>query len=318
MSHHQLNTCQTIAKVTPAPTTQNNKKPGNVDVVGDYVFICFMLGNDFLPHFPALNIRKGGIDKLLMAYSHIFGASRDGNEIFDGTTINWANFRKLVAFLANEEEESIKDEHMQRNGQSRKWYPQTTPEERIRKFNALPTYDRDIEIYINPLKDGWVMRYYTALFPHITELNMEEQVKNICINYLEGLEWTSKYYSKGCPDWRWTYKYAYPPLLSDLVRYIPVLNTPQTVFIRNIEPNPVSKIVQLCYVLPKRSLEKLLPPAVRNIILETFPSHYAENCRFLWAYCKFFWESHVVFDNTSVLEMEMLLSNAEKDSEEIM
>ena len=35
----------------------------------DYIFLCFFLGNDFLPHFPSLNIRTGGVDKMLQAYN---------------------------------------------------------------------------------------------------------------------------------------------------------------------------------------------------------------------------------------------------------
>ena len=37
-------------------------------IIYDYILLCFFLGNDFMPHFPALNIRTDGISILISAY----------------------------------------------------------------------------------------------------------------------------------------------------------------------------------------------------------------------------------------------------------
>ena len=281
--------------------------------VFDYIFLCFFLGNDFLPHFPAVNIRTGGVDKLLNAYKATIG---DTNEyITDGKIINWNNVRKVVKFLADLEEEFIIKEHRSRNSKEKRLMPENTPEEKFKKFEATPVYERDMEKYINPVKPNWQARYYNGLFgikegekeglkEGLKEGEGEDKIRDIAVNYLEGLEWTMKYYTSGCPDWRWKYKYNYPLLLKDLIKYIPVFNKE---FVPNKPANPVSEMVQLCYVLPRSSLN-LIPSKLYFELLRHHDDWYKGNCDYVWAYCKYFWEAHVEMNEINIDELERFIS----------
>lgn len=37
-------------------------------VIDDFVLFCFMVGNDFLPHPKATDIKEGGLDRLMNCY----------------------------------------------------------------------------------------------------------------------------------------------------------------------------------------------------------------------------------------------------------
>lgn len=261
----------------------------------DYIFMCFLLGNDFMPHFPALNIRTGGIDKLLNAYKVTIGNTNEN--LTDGNIIYWKNVRKLVEFLVKNEHDYIKQEHKIRDRREKNKLPDITQKDKMDYFINIPTYERAVEKFINPFKDNWQYRYYKSLFD--IEIN-ESKLKEICMNYLQGLEWTIKYYTTGCVDWRWCYNYSYPPLLEDLIHYIPYFNTE---LLENKQVNPVNNLVQLCYVLPRQSLH-FLPERVYKALIKEKNSQYKTDCEFLWAYCKYFWECHPNLPHIDINELE--------------
>ena len=249
----------------------------------DYIFLCFMLGNDFLPHFPSLNIRTTGIFTLLAAYNNTLAKKR--LNLSDGEKINWHNFRILTEYLANQEHDNIKNEYKLRNKLENRFYKSETIEDKLRKLDNIPTKMRQIEKNIDPFSHWWEIRYYKNLF----DMDINKAYKQqISINYLEGLEWVLKYYTTGCVDWRWHYRYHYPPLLKDLLEFIPSWDT---VMINKNDNQPVSDIIQLSYVLPRRSL-KLIPHNIESVLLDKFNDKYPTNCELQWAFCKYLWEAH--------------------------
>ncbi|KAK3118439.1 hypothetical protein QOZ80_9BG0699040 [Eleusine coracana subsp. coracana] len=58
-------------------------------LVDDFIFICFLTGNDFIPHIPSLEIREDAIDLLIEVYK--------------------ANFNKMGGYIVNREK--VKEKH---------------------------------------------------------------------------------------------------------------------------------------------------------------------------------------------------------------
>jgi len=259
----------------------------------DYVFMCFLLGNDFLPHFPSLNIRTSGIQILLDTYRMVIGNKKECFLLSKSNPpkIQWKHVSIFIEELAKHEHSHICQEYSVR----KKWdykpvslRPKKTTKERLDLFQNTPVLYRKEEHYINPYQSDWEMRYYGILFPEKTN------AKDVILNYLEGLEWVYNYYLIGKVDWEWKYKYHYPPLLKDLAPHVPHL---KTTFLKNKKTKPISSNAQLAYVLPP-IYHHLLNASSVNQYKEYYSGYNINNdgvpiLDFQWAFCRYFWECHV-------------------------
>jgi 5'-3' exonuclease len=312
--------------------------------IKDYIFLCFLLGNDFLPHFPAVNIRTGGINILLNVYRETLGGDNTkfltkSDSVTATNTIQWKNFHDFVSHISKSEDSLLMEEHKRRDkAEKRMGYQnlqgqvqkQGRNERNVTKnpnlntntttlnqtdevlgtdiykmdeLLTLPMKERSVEKYINPFQHDWEYRYYKSLFDmEITD----ERRRQISMNYLEGLEWTYNYYTTGCIDWRWCYKYYYAPLFKDLVKYIPHMNT---TFLEKKEKQAIEDVVQLCYVLPRANFN-LLPLHVNIVLFDRLGHLYGEDYDFKWAYCRYFWESHAELPTLNIEVLENIVCEA--------
>jgi 5'-3' exoribonuclease 1 len=284
----------------------------NVLYIYDYVFLCFFLGNDFLPHFPSLNIRTSGITSLTDAYRKTLFSKRlhiisenDGE-----LSIEWGHLQLLINELARCEYSLIQTEYKlrEKNASRVSHIPPTNPKDMEEFVNDIPMRYRAEEMYISPDDYYWQRRYYSSLF-----LGGDVKVDAICKNYLEGLEWVFMYYSRGCPHWRWKYNYSYPPLLEDLRKYVLPGIAPIADF--HSSSNALNMAfpaeMQLVYVLPRPYLG-LLSESVQVFLRdkmdfypETAHGSGEKSMRFLWAFCRFFWEAHVLLPEIPLEEWSM-------------
>ncbi|KAJ3066338.1 5'-3' exoribonuclease 2, partial [Quaeritorhiza haematococci] len=88
--------------------------------IDDWVFLCFFVGNDFLPHLPSLEIREGAIDKLIDIWKR--NLPYFGGYLTDSGDIDLTRVQKLLEDLGQVEDDIFRKrrEIEERKRESRK------------------------------------------------------------------------------------------------------------------------------------------------------------------------------------------------------
>ena len=272
--------------------------PGDRSLFHDYILLCFLLGNDFIPHTPSVCIRTDGLSVIMAAYSSCKARDSKFALVRDGV-IQWKCMRVLFANLKQDERVRIKNEIKTRAAAQKRHEAAMSGYDPLRQMELIPSVERSQEEYVDPSTPGWTRRYYDEL----CDVTTEEDTRKICVRYFEALEWTYAYYSTGCKDWQWSYDYHYAPLFEDMAKYASYFNIE---YVPKSQAAPVSTEAQLCIVIPPDA-RGILPPRLRNIMEEHF-SHTSQEPRMKWAFCRYLWESQVDFVRIDTTRLEDLIS----------
>ena len=264
----------------------------------DYILLCFFVGNDFIPHHPAINLRTNGLDILMKAYKE---SVPKNSYLTNGNIIHWKVLKQFIKQLESQEYNNIIENYNWKETLEEKAKKNKYSKKKEDLINLIPCLDRNVEKYINPYTNGWEKRFYHKMFHN-------DNISAICINYLTILEWNLKYYIHGCFDWTFAYKYNCAPLFKDVIKYIPYFNQ-ELLSKKNLEI--IHPYTQLAYVLPKNSLY-LLPEYVKTYILDKYPYFYELNYDIQWAFCRYFWESHVCFPNLDIMRLNESIIHLKK------
>ena len=249
------------------------------DLIESYCVMCSILGNDFIPHILNLNIKSGGLDKLINITEI---AIRANGSLVEDNKINQKTLTEIFNLIAENEDNEIIELINKEIEKKPRDFTLKSQEYAIK--NKDPVL---FDMYNNSKK--WRYYYYKRLF----DININSDsayISNASNNYIKGIYWTYNYYKKFDLDYTWYYPYNYPPTVKDISNYLKV-NTIQPIELIGTYLQPK---YQLLLILPIHSID-LLDKSMQNYMTDIklglkylYPSEYKIQTLFknhLWECC---------------------------------
>ena len=260
-------------------------------IIDYYVFLCFLIGNDFIVNLTFLKFKNNSLEILLNIYKKVsrylnqnilIKSINHNNQLNNRYSINYMFLSKLINELSQIEDEyfgeSTKRHEKQRPFFKKQQLEDNNPDNMIN--NIIKKYNDKLEQYpiLNKKEDkikagidsNWRSKYYYYLF----DTTSGDEIKDICHNYLESLEFTLDYYFHQNYHKTWYYRYQYSPTMLDLSNYLQslnytILNEDQQKYnddfrikieYNDLYPNiEINTTLQLLMILPPSSIHLIEP-----------------------------------------------------------
>jgi hypothetical protein len=204
------------------------KDCGDIDLlIDDFTAFSYLVGNDFVPHFPDVILQEGDFEVIIDVYQETI-LSTKVRLVSDGKFNKQALGPFLKAVVKKMGESDPKGKRKRHGPGSL-----SAPDERTAA--------------------EWLRRKYP------TESDYAALERRLSLAILDSFDWTMTYYTKGCCSWSWTWKDHYAPPLILVAKYC---EQHTSHFELDRPPLPYE---QLLYILPP-SRAGFLPSALQRLM----------------------------------------------------
>jgi len=239
-------------------------------IIDDYIFMCFLLGNDFMNHIPSLNLRYGGHDLLLRIYSDLQKRYQGYFQLIDHKQpdlLHMTFFKEFIQEISLKEKDTMRKIFSIRGRQCKKIHNEYYNDFQNLKEYLVESHQGESQITDQCLSLEDIYRYqHDSLsdqednkkmienlpilysFGEKKEYNEMKYNDKLCEDYMKSLVWTTHYYFDKCCDWRFSTKYNEAPLTEHLFRFI----TNHKIELEQND-NEFSNLEQLSYIFPQDS-----------------------------------------------------------------
>ncbi|KNC76243.1 hypothetical protein SARC_11248, partial [Sphaeroforma arctica JP610] len=276
-------------------------------VLDDWVLICYLVGNDFIPHLPNLHINTGALDLLFDTYKTLLMDEAEPRYLNDAGHLELSNFQDYMRMLTQHDTETC-----QQVGADMAYLSSKMATANLDYTSAVSTEESDTDSDSKAVAKGkgeavteesavdadgflmvkskprkykpiktddsndtsdekllaaWKDNYYAEKFG--VEARDRDFKQRIVFEYIHALQWVLHYYYDGICSWDWFYPFHYSPFISTITEYDITAMDVDTFH----KGKPFLPFEQLMGVLPPAS-HKHVPVAYQHLMLnESSPIH---------------------------------------------
>ena len=216
--------------------------------INDFIFMCFMVGNDFLPHIPSIEIIEDGLELMIDIYRSVGTVSGHLTQTDMNGLVSFCKdpLRMFLETIGKHEKVNF--------------------EKKLKKKKSFFPDPLLLKHSNNDSCGNW----FLDLDRYTEDYNLQSfkvdgnrlDMEDVSHQYIQGLCWVITYYTTGCPSWKWYFPYQYAPTAKTLSKYVETF-----VSCNYGVTEPSEPFQQLLSVLPPKSAH-LLPKPLDKLLTD--------------------------------------------------